>query len=184
MRTIDLALKDLRQILHDRQALLFLLVWPIVFTFFFGFVFSKPAGPVDNRLQVGVINQDLDGVLTQALMAQLNASETIRPVSVDPSGAAQIDSQIVKESLAAGLVIPAGFSADTLKGANPRLEMILNEETQNGQTVRRALQTSITRSLGMAQAAQSSLSAYESKAPLSDDAARLAYLEDAVKRAS
>jgi ABC-2 type transport system permease protein len=64
------------------------------------------------------------------------------------------------------------------------LEVINNEETQDGETARRGLQTTITRVVGMAETAQISLKAYESKAGPLDLAARDAYLKDAAARAA
>ena len=83
MRTIDLALKDLRQISRDRRSLLFLIVMPVVFTFFFGLVFTKSPDSSDNRLQVGIVNQDPDGSLSKTLLEMLNSSATVRPVLVE-----------------------------------------------------------------------------------------------------
>lgn len=186
MRTLDLALKDIRQILRDKQSLIFLLVMPVVFTFFFGFAFSSSAdsGEADTRLAVGVRNRDADGPLAGLLLAMLEESDTLRPVMVDEAGLPALDGQIVNGDLAAGLVIPPGFSAAMLDGGEgPQLELIINEETDDGQTVRRAMQTLITRVLGLAQSARSSLKAYESAAgPLPGEAERQAYLQDALER--
>ena len=83
MRTIDLALKDIRQVLRDRNALLFLLVMPVVFTYFFGFAFNNQSKGTDPRLAIGVVNHDPDGLLSKALVDQLNASETVRAEMID-----------------------------------------------------------------------------------------------------
>ncbi len=184
MRTIDLALKDIRQVLRDRNALLFLLVMPIVFTYFFGFAFNNQSKETDPRLVIGVVNRDPDGLLGKALVDQLNASETVRAEMIDEANAPKIDSRIVKGELAAGVIIPQDFSAATLNGSSPKLEVINNEETGDGQTARRALQTDITRVMGMAETARISLKAYEAKAGPLDAAARTAYLQDAVTRAA
>lgn len=45
MRIINLALKDLQQLVRDRKALLFLVAMPIMFTAFMGVMLSPPAGP-------------------------------------------------------------------------------------------------------------------------------------------
>src|SRR5512146_157466 len=114
MRTIDLALKDIRQVLRDRRSLIFLMVMPILFTFFFGFSTNNQKVDTDPRLKIAVVNRDPDGLLCKALVDLLNASETVRPEMIADSDAAQIDTRIVKGELAAGLVIPQGYSADTL----------------------------------------------------------------------
>ncbi len=61
MRILDLAFKDLSQILRDWKSGLFLLVMPLLFTLFFGFVMGSASSPktvADSRLVVGVIDQD------------------------------------------------------------------------------------------------------------------------------
>ncbi len=184
MRIIDLALKDLRQVLRDRQSLIFMLVMPIVFTVFFGFMFRNQDEQADDRLVIGVVNHDTQGVLSVALIDLLNRSETVRVEVVEGDSEGTLDSRIVNDELAAGLVIPANFSQVTLNGEKPLMEMIINEETPEGQTARRGLQTAITRALGLAQAARTSLAAYESKVGNLDEAARADYLEESVTRAS
>jgi ABC-2 type transport system permease protein len=183
MRTLDLALKDISQVFRDRRALIFILIMPVIFTFFFGFAFgSAGKQAADPRLPIGIVNRDPDGQLSAVLVDLLASSETVRPVVVSESDAATLDATIIKGDLAAGLVIPAGYSAGTLDGLQPNLEIINNEESDNGQTVRRALQTAITRTLGVAKAASTSLSAYEQQAGPLDAAARQSYLADAVRR--
>ncbi len=187
MRTIDLALKDIRQVLRDRRSLIFLMVMPILFTFFFGFSTNNQKVDPDPRLKIAVVNRDPDGLLSKALIDLLNASETVRPELIAETdgaqGAAQIDSRIVKGELAAGLVIPQGYSADTLNGSSSKLEVINNEESPDGETARRGLQTTITRVTGIAQTAQISLKAYEAQSGPLDTAARAVYLQDAAARA-
>ncbi len=184
MRIIDLALKDLRQVLRDRRSLVFLLAMPIVFTFFFGFVFNSQNSSQDNRLPVGIVNHDPDGLLSQTFLDMVGSAQTIRPIFIADADAGQLDSRIVKNELVAGLVIPPGFSAGTLNGENPQMEMIINEETTDGQTMRRALQTTLLRTMSIAQTARFSLKAYEAQAGTQDVAARSAYLTEAVNKAA
>jgi ABC-2 type transport system permease protein len=184
MRTIDLALKDIRQVLRDRRSLAFLMVMPVVFTLFFGFAMGNQPSAGDQRLKIGVVNRDPDGLLSQALLNLLNGSDTIRPELVDEKDAPQIDSRVVKGELAAGLVIPQDFSTGLLSGNGPQLEVINNEETQDGETARRGLQTTITRVVGMAETARISLKAFESTSGALEPAPRDTYLKDAVARAA
>jgi len=58
MRVIDLALKDLLQIVRDWKTALFLVAMPIVFTLFFGFVLGDAFGEEDPRLPVGYVDHD------------------------------------------------------------------------------------------------------------------------------
>ncbi len=77
MRIIDLALKDLRQILRNRMTFLFLLIMPIAFTFLFGLAFGGSYTKGDPRLPVGYLDQD-GGSISKGLQTLLNASTVIR----------------------------------------------------------------------------------------------------------
>ncbi len=93
MRILDLASKDLSQILRDWKSGLFLLVMPLLFTLFFGFVFgagSTPRANVDSRLPVGVIDQDR-GTLAADLKTLLGDSEVVRPVMFQEKDAQQVN---------------------------------------------------------------------------------------------
>ena len=72
MRIVDLAYKDILQVLRDWKSALFLLVMPILFTVFFGLIFgpvisSDQKAMKDPRLPVGWINQDPGGLLSGSL---------------------------------------------------------------------------------------------------------------------
>src|SRR5512144_2217398 len=111
MRILDLAFKDLSQILRDWKSGLFLVVMPLLFTLFFGFVFgaSDSKANVDERLPVRVINQD-GGSLAASLEKLLEDSEVIRPVRLDEEKAKQANQMVEKGDLAAVVVIPAGYT--------------------------------------------------------------------------
>src|SRR5687768_4860669 len=98
MRILDLAYKDISQIVRDWKSGVFLLVMPILFTLFFGFVFgasnSKPE--VDPRLPVGVIDRDEqgEGSLATSLETLLEDSEAIRPVVLKEAEAKQANQMV------------------------------------------------------------------------------------------
>ena len=79
MRLLDVALKDLRQLIVDWKTALFLLIMPIGFTLLFAFVFGSGDGAEDPRLPVGFIDQDGESVLSTHLLTLLDASDAIRP---------------------------------------------------------------------------------------------------------
>jgi ABC-2 type transport system permease protein len=128
MPIIHLALKDLRQLSRDRMTFLFLLIMPVVFTVLFGFAFSG-SGATDPRLPVGLIDQD-GGELAGQLVQLLESSTVIRldRSAIDP---ARLEEMISEEDLAAGLVIPNGFSAGLLSGS-PLLPVLLANPANNG----------------------------------------------------
>jgi len=52
MKVLILTLKDLEQIVNDRKSLLFLVVMPIVFTFFMGIAYGGSTTTADTRLRL------------------------------------------------------------------------------------------------------------------------------------
>ena len=71
MRILDLALKDLSQILRDKRSAMFLLAMPLVFTVFMGIASRGAAQPQDSRLALGWVDEDPGGLLTQQLKTSL-----------------------------------------------------------------------------------------------------------------
>ena len=80
MRVLDVALKDLRQLVSDWRTALFLLIMPIGFTMLFAFVFGSGDAAEDPRLPVGFADQDGASLLSAHLLTLLDASESVRPV--------------------------------------------------------------------------------------------------------
>jgi ABC-type Na+ efflux pump permease subunit len=77
IRILDIALKDLMQILRDRKTFLFLLIMPIAFTLLFGLAFGGSNKTTDPRLPVGYLDQDGGGLSTD-LKGLLANSTVIR----------------------------------------------------------------------------------------------------------
>lgn len=165
MRILYLAYKDLLQILQDWKSALFLLVMPLLFTLFFGFVFggtldSKPE--VDPRWPVGVIDRD-NGSLAFSLETLLEGSEVIRPVILDAEEATRANQMVHDGDLAAVVVIPAGYTAQLLADQPVMLDVIMNQGQPARQTVSRALETATGRLLGAVEAAHISVNAIKSQ---------------------
>lgn len=161
MRILDLAYKDLLQILRDWKSGLFLLVMPLLFTLFFGFVLGSSSNSeqdVDSRLPVGVVNQDR-GSLGANLETLMEDSEVIRPVILGAGEAEQANEMVEKGDLAAVVVIPPDYTSQLLADEPIMLEVIANKKQPGGQTATRALETAAGRLLGAVEAAHISVSA-------------------------
>jgi len=83
MRIIDLAVKDLRQVVRDRKSALFLVAMPIVFMLFFSLIFGAQEAQRDHRLPVGFVKHDLASSVSTDLFSLLDGSDAIRPVVFD-----------------------------------------------------------------------------------------------------
>src|SRR3990172_2100287 len=77
-RILDIAFKDLLQLMRDFKTFMFLLLMPVLFTFLFGYAFGGfSGGESDSRLPVGYLDQD-DTWLSHVLHDQLADSDVIR----------------------------------------------------------------------------------------------------------
>ena len=152
MRILDLALKDWQQTLREKQAAIFLVIMPIVFTAFMGFAFSQAGGESDPRLPVGFIDLDNGSQLSQSFYALLQASTVVRPEVVTSEALDQTEAQVQQNKLAGVVIVPAGFNSRSANDLNVTLVTDMNATA--GHTVRNAIQTSVVRLMGAAKVAE------------------------------
>lgn len=187
MRVIDLALKDLLQVVRDHKSALFLVVMPILFTLFFGLLFGSEAAD-DPRLPVGLVDHDQNGALSAGLQSLLEASDAVRPLVLEGNEVDKAVDLVHDEKLAAAVIVPAGFSEQTLRpdsgqalaSGEPRLVLIADPGTPGGRAASNAVQAAVTRLLGTVETARLSAKAYEARHPFEDKAARRVYLDEAL----
>lgn len=143
MRIFDLALKDLSQMFRDKRSLLFLVVMPIVFTFFMGFAYGNGNGDknADHRIPLAVVNPEPDAVLNKMLLERLDLSEDIRVESMSESDAI---TALRKGEVAGVLVIPQGFSEQAKVGKGTQLKLIADSTSANGQSLYQLLRVPIS----------------------------------------
>jgi len=184
MRILDLTFKDLRQLVLDWKAGVFLVAMPVIFTLMFGYVFGGIGAPEDLRLPVGFLDRDGGSVLSKGLYDLLEGSAAIRPVALDEDvDLEDLDRQVRDEDLAAVVIVPEGYSERLLAGELVPLEGVLLEDSAAGQTAQGELQAAVNRLVGAVQAAQLSAEMYEQEAGFAGDAARQSYFDAALDRA-
>jgi ABC-2 type transport system permease protein len=135
MKVIDLALKDLSQILRDKRSLLFLVAMPIVFTVFMGFAYRKAPGEgaaVDTRLRLAVVDPSPSARLNLWLFARLEASTQLRPERLAEAEA--LDA-LNKGQVAGVLVIPVDFNEAAEQGLTPQLTLVAEAASSQGQSL-------------------------------------------------
>jgi len=184
MRVIDLALKDLRQLVRDRSTAFFMIAMPIVFTLFFGLIFGGQGDETDPRLPVAFLNHDSGDPLSANLSSLLEASDAIRPILVEQSSAEAVGEMVGDGERAAALVVPAGFGQGILDGAPAKATIIVDQSQPSGQTALHAIETAMTRLLSIAQISRISTEAFETRSSFENTAARQAYRDDALSLAS
>ena len=183
MRSVDLALKDLLQIGRDWKSAMFLIVMPILFTLFFGFILSPGETEGDARLPVGLANLDGAGSPAAHLEVLLAASDVVRPVVLDDGQSADLDEQVREGDLAAALVVPEGFGAAALAGEAPGLTVVVDEATTTGQTALTGIETAVSRLRGAVETARISAESYDEREGFAGEAARQAYLQQGIELA-
>lgn len=187
MRMIDLLLKDVKQLVRDWKAATFLVIMPIAFTLFFGFLFGGTSGEEDPRLPVGFLDQDGGSVLSVHLLDLLDASDAIRPVVLEDESVDQVGKEVGDQALVAAVIVSAGYSEQTLRlgsgqalaGEETRLTVIVDADTAAGSTAQSGIQTAVTRLRGAVQAAQLSAEALVAQGGSADEA----FLQQTLDRA-
>jgi ABC-2 type transport system permease protein len=136
---LDIALKDLRQKVRDRSALLLSIVAP----FALAALFASVLGGVDEDFHASWALVDLDGgQLAEALDAgALRAVESEGLISLERLSTRDAARRAIEAGeVATAIVIPVGFTADQQSGRGSTLELIVDPDaTISGQVARSVL---------------------------------------------
>jgi ABC-2 type transport system permease protein len=177
MRILALAYKDLLQILRDWKAAVFLLVSPIIFTLFFGFLFSGGGdAETDPRLPVGWVDQD-GAALSLSLNELLGQSSLIR---LETGELADLQSQVADGDLAAVIIVPAGYTASLQAGQPLPIRVVSDPESNAGMSVETVLRTTAGRLQSSAAIAQAGQGIYVSLLPAASPAQQQSFYEAAL----
>lgn len=131
---IDIALKDLTQLLRDRKTFLFTLIMPAIFTLLMGYAFGGFGGQGDSRLPVGWLDLD-NSTLSRELFNSLLTSKVIRLVADSTQSPAGLEARVSNEELAGAIVVPADFGHHLKEGKPVKLGLIANTGTTAGTSV-------------------------------------------------
>ncbi len=165
MRVIDLALKDLSQILRDKRMLLFLIIMPILFTAFMGSGMQPSGSNTDARLPIGFINNDGSSLLSIELQKMLADSTVIRLESLTPTDTLTINDRVSSGQLAAAITLPSGFSDKLLADQPISLTVLADQNSTGGQAAAAAIQTALTRIFSLAKIANLAAKSIEAVNP-------------------
>ena len=165
----DIAAKDLLQIIRDRKTLFFLVLMPLIFTVFLGFLMpggsGLPSAPVDSRLPLGVLNQDPGSVLSATLLQELQALNAVRLVDLGNLVEDQARQQVQQGTLAGLLEIPSGFSEQAFAGQAVPPALVTDSGSINSQGVESAVNAVVMRLNSMLETASLSADSYASVHP-------------------
>jgi ABC-2 type transport system permease protein len=143
MKILDLAFKDLYQILRDLRSLLFLVAMPIVFTLFMGFAYNAGESGnenADTRLVLAVVMES-DSRLAEMLFARLDESDAVKPVRVERAEALE---SLRRGEVAGVLVVPSGFGEQVKGSLLPQVTLIAESNSSDGQSLYQLLRVPIS----------------------------------------
>jgi ABC-2 type transport system permease protein len=143
---VAIALNELRRVGRDPTALFFAVALPIVIIVIIGSTFRN-----ENVLEVGVLDED-GSTRSEALLATLDATEGL---SADRYGSIDtLRRDIRTGTVAAGLVVPAGFGADVDAGESVSVQLIADPTSGSGVAVQATVRAAVADEAGLTAAAR------------------------------
>ena len=130
MRMLNLALKDIRQVMRDKRTFLFMLLMPIVFTFVMGLAFSS-SNTGDQRPVVGLLDRD-GSAASQELKNMLNNDANLKVVELSEAQAIDAENSVQKGTYAAFISVPVGFEQALLDQKALSLNVIADAANSSG----------------------------------------------------
>jgi len=128
--------KDLLQTRRDRLAALFTIVLPVIFTVVLGLVIGNGGA---QSLPLALVDADR-GPAAQELVALLQKSPVL---DVQIYAAGTVDKAVQDQKVAAGLLIPAGFSTGIDAGKQVSVTVVRIQTSGGAQSAEEAIQTAI-----------------------------------------
>lgn len=154
MRIVNLALKDLKQIMRDKHSLMFLLIMPVVFTAFMGFALGLGEdSAAQSRFRIGWVNPEPSSIVSAALRSAFESDDTIELVDASLDHRLELEEQINNGKMAAVVILPAGFQSSVLAGQPAQVEIILDAGSAGGQVMQPVLLRTVERVLSAGEVA-------------------------------
>jgi len=178
-KILTIAWNDVRIRLSYPSYMIFFLVLPIVFTAVLGGALADDGSDADNRLPLLVVDED-ESSLSNALLAELEQSEAVRPVV---KSAEEAEEAFEAEEASTLLTIPAEF-AEQLAAAEPvELDLRSVEGDSGIVAVEQVLAAAVSRLEQVVAVAHISVAEAETIRPFASDDERTAYYEGGLELA-
>lgn len=139
-----LAGKDLRVLIADRTALVFMLIFPLVFVAAFG---SLMGGILqqDSAYVVNLATREGADSISQAIIDAMSGGGELEVKQVDPNAARQA---VLEGKLDGYLEFPEGFTAAMHEGGRTELVVFANPEAQNARIALGSIAQAIANEVG------------------------------------
>lgn len=175
-KLIAIFLKDTEIRFASAMEWLFFLILPLFFTFVLA---GGTASNGDSRTRLAVVDQ-AGSPLSAALIAELEASDTVRP---DVKALAEAEAEFSDREVSALLVIPAEFDLDHLRAGALTVELRQQPNNLSALAAYQTVSAILRRLSSGVEIAQQSVAIAEEIQPFSGDEQRAAFFENALASA-
>jgi len=144
MKLLTVALKDVKITVRDREALLILLAMPFIIIAILGLALGETfsGSPRLSKYDVAVVDKDKGEIAKLFIDKTLKSDDLSKLLKVTKKTEDEARKLVSMGDLAAGIIIPKGFSEKIKRGEGGKLEVIGDP----GQKIRAAIVEGITRS--------------------------------------
>jgi len=144
MKLLTVALKDVKITVRDREALLILLAMPFIIIAILGLALGETfsGSPRLSKYDVAVVDKDKGELAKLFIDKTLKSDDLSKLLKVTKKTEDEARKLVSMGDLAAGIIIPKGFSEKIKRGEGGKLEVIGDP----GQKIRAAIVEGITRS--------------------------------------
>ena len=144
MKLLTVALKDVKITVRDREALLILLAMPFIIIAILGLALGETfsGSPRLSKYDVAVVDKDKGEIAKLFIDKTLKSDDLSKLLKVTKKTEDEARKLVSMGDLAAGIIIPKGFSEKIERGEGGKLEVIGDP----GQKIRAAIVEGITRS--------------------------------------
>jgi len=144
MKLLTVALKDVKITVRDREALLILLAMPFIIIAILGLALGETfsGSPRLSKYDVAVVDKDKGEIAQLFIDKTLKSDKLSKLLRVTKKPEDEARKLVSMGDLAAGVIIPKGFSEKIKRGEGGKLEVIGDP----GQKIRAAIVEGITRS--------------------------------------
>ncbi|MGD2161852.1 MAG: ABC transporter permease [Anaerolineales bacterium] len=177
MRIIHLALKDLLQIVRDWKSALFLVVMPIIFTLFFGVIFSEGDG--ENSGLPLAYRKTVSSAMQTEFLDLLSTSSSLDPQPVEGATSEELEDAVAEGDYAGAIILAQDFEQPFKLNDGTAMTLITDSTTPAGRTVQESVEKTYDRFRSSLQIADLSLDFYTQRFPDSQIDAS-AYREEAL----
>lgn len=163
MRLINLAIKDIKQILRDWKSALFLVLMPILFTVFFGLIFNF-SGEGEQALPVAFPQNASAQAGAAQFLELLQTADAIQAQAVDLDSPAALEEAVRQGDFAGALLFANDFEDKVAARQGVALTVITDNSQPAGQTVQEAIEKTFDRYLSSLDIVDLSAQLYEERA--------------------